>query len=109
MRQLGVCAGSSANPTLTHGAEMQTDHPVAAPAATRTAAHSADPPAILSSPGYSMPPPRHPSTGTQRPLESTDRSPLLQTTTLLALSPTPPPRPSPRPPHPYPTPPPPAP
>ena len=27
MRQLGVCAGSSADPKLTHGAEMQTCHP----------------------------------------------------------------------------------
>jgi hypothetical protein len=30
MRQLGVCASSSANPKLTHGAEMQTRHPLEA-------------------------------------------------------------------------------
>ena len=30
MRQLGVCAGFSANPKLTHGAEMPTNHPVEA-------------------------------------------------------------------------------
>jgi hypothetical protein len=30
MRQLGVCASSSASPTLTHGAEMPTNHPVEA-------------------------------------------------------------------------------
>jgi hypothetical protein len=30
MRQLGVCAGSSANPKLTHGAEKQTNYPVEA-------------------------------------------------------------------------------
>jgi hypothetical protein len=30
MRQLGFCAGSGANPKLTHGAEMQTRHLVEA-------------------------------------------------------------------------------
>jgi hypothetical protein len=40
MRQLGVYAGSSANPKLTHGAEMQTNHPVEALVVRATAGKS---------------------------------------------------------------------
>jgi hypothetical protein len=42
MRQLGVRAGSSANPKLTHGAEMQTNHPVEALEALHHAAAGVD-------------------------------------------------------------------